>query len=219
MECYEGKDCNDLDTRSGAKRKRQSYSSETPQSTMQRLGSDPIHEEVWIDLTVDEDFPVPKPTLDQTKAVDHLAQNTGSALKKTQLPPDSKKPTESEVKKHRSFGVERVSEAFSRRFNEDSVPENEPPSGDDNALRSLLSTSKEYHELKARINDSCPGIELLKIEKVNDPRRRKKFESHRCFLTESKVMARLSLFICSRLNIQPLAGASEREAAFPWRLG
>jgi hypothetical protein len=53
-------------------------------------------------------------------------------------------------------------------------------------MKELSITSEEYKALKEQIESSC-GLKVHKIEKINDPRRRRKYEAHRCFLIESKV--------------------------------
>jgi hypothetical protein len=54
-------------------------------------------------------------------------------------------------------------------------------------LQHLPSSASQYQSVLYRLRSSCPTIDVLKIEKVNDPRRRRKFEAHRFFLAESKV--------------------------------
>ena len=86
-------------------------------------------------------------------------------------------------------------------------------------LQILTPNTSQFQSLEFKIKATCPAIDLLKIEKINDPRRKKKFEAHRFFLTESKVSACYSSTACRHSHCITVAGGPKREAAFPWRLG
>ena len=65
------------------------------------------------------------------------------------------------------------------------------PSFGNSCLVNMLPTSQSYQQIEARVKSTCPQIDVLKIERLDDPRRRKKYEGHRSFLSDSKVRDQL----------------------------
>ena len=86
-----------------------------------------------------------------------------------------------------------------------------PPSSAGMLLEELSPSSLEYKKLHDRIKTGCPHVEISKIEKVNDPRRRKKYESHRCFLVDSKVLLKSYFGMSRSLTMVYQVDANERQ--------
>ena len=65
------------------------------------------------------------------------------------------------------------------------------PSFGNSCLENLLPTSQSYQQIETRLKSTISEIEILKIERLDDPRRRKKYEAHRSFLSDFKVRNQL----------------------------
>jgi hypothetical protein len=65
------------------------------------------------------------------------------------------------------------------------------PSFSNSCLEKVLSTSQNYQQIHAQLKKTCPEIEVLKIERLDDPRRRKKYDGHKTFLSDAKVRNQL----------------------------